>query len=215
MTTNAFPSAKRRDGVGFWVVVFAFTVVMAFTTAPTPVWSLLARHDRFSSLTITIVFAAYAVAVALSLFLAGHLSDSYGRRPVVALGLTLNVLSAAVFIARPELAGLLLARILSGLGVGVVTATATAWLAELDARRPMHNQRRAQIIAAAANLGGLGLGGLIAGVLAQWAGHALTLPFLVPGALIVCSLLALSLAPETREPPAPARPLLPCSVPPR
>jgi MFS family permease len=100
MTNTSLPSTSRSDrGVSFWVVAFAFTVVMAFTTAPTPLWSLFAQHDRFPSLTITIVFAAYAVAVALSLFLAGHLSDWYGRRRVVALGLALNVLAALVFMA--------------------------------------------------------------------------------------------------------------------
>ncbi len=201
MTNTASPSSSRFS---FWVVAFAFTVVMAFTTAPTPLWSLFAEHDRFSSLTITIVFATYAAAVALSLFLAGHLSDWYGRRRVVALGLALNVLAATVFIVWPALSGLLVARVVSGLGVGAVTATATAWLVELDAaRRRTSSTRSAQMIAAAANLGGLGIGGLTAGVIAQWVGHALTLPFLVLGGLIVVALLAISAAPETRRPSSP------------
>ena len=205
MINSVSPSTSRRDGrLWFWFVAFAFTVVMAFTTAPTPLWSLFAEHDHFSSLTITIVFAAYAVAVALSLFFAGHLSDWYGRRRVIAVGMALNGLAALVFLAWPKVPGLLLARVLSGLGVGVVTATATVWLAELDAaRRPTHSPRRAQIIATAANLGGLGLGGLIAGVLAQWAGHALTLPFLVLGGVMVLALLAVSFVPETHRPSSP------------
>ena len=91
---------------------------MAFTTAPTPLWSLFAQHDRFSSLTITIVFAAYAVAVALSLFLAGHLSDWYGRRQVVAGGLALNVIAAVVFVVWPELPGLFVARVPAGSASG-------------------------------------------------------------------------------------------------
>jgi MFS family permease len=135
------------------------------------------------------------------------------------VGLALNVLAALVFVVWPELPGLLLARVVSGLGVGVVTATATAtvWLAELDAaRRPTHSPRRAQIIAAAANLGGLGLGGLIAGVLAQWAGHPLTLPFLALGGLTVLALIAISLVPETHMPAAPRQHYRPqrVSVPP-
>ena len=80
---------------------------MAFTTVPTPLWSLFAQRDGFSSLTITLVFAAYAVAVALSLFLAGHLSDWYGRRRVLAPALALNVLAGVVFVAWPALPGLL------------------------------------------------------------------------------------------------------------
>ena len=79
-------------------------------------------------------------------------------------------------------AGLLVARVVSGLGVGAVTATATAWLVELDAaRRPHASGASPDRSATAANLGGLGLGGLIAGVLAQWVGHALTLPVPRPG----------------------------------
>jgi MFS family permease len=218
MTKTSPSSTIRRDsGVSFWVVAFAFTVVMAFTTAPTPLWSLFGEHDHFSSLTITIVFAAYAAAVALSLFLAGHLSDWYGRRRVVALGLVLNVIAAVVFIVWPELSGLLAARVVSGLGVGAVTATATAWLVELDAsRRATPTPRHAQMIAGAANLGGLGLGGFIAGVLAQWAGHALTLPFLVLGGLIVVAIVAIGAAPETRNPSSRRPPYRPqrVSVPP-
>ena len=188
-----------RYGFGFWAVAFAFTALMAFTTVPTPLWSLFAQRDHFSSLTITVAFAVYAVAVALSLFLAGHLSDFYGRRRVLVPALALNVSRRSVFVAWPALPGLLVARVLSGLGVGAVTATATVWLAELDSRRrPRAGAHRAQIIGTAANLGGLGLGGLIAGVLAQWVGHALTLPFLVLVGALLIGLIAISLAPETR-----------------
>jgi MFS family permease len=218
MTNPPPPSSSlRRSGLSFWTVAVAFTVVMAFTTAPTPLWSLFAQHDRFSSLTITLVFAAYAVAVALSLFLAGHLSDWYGRRRMVGCGLALNLVAAVVFVAWPELPGLFVARVVSGLGVGVVTATATAWLAELDvARQPKPSGGRAQIVAAAANLGGLGLGGLVAGVLAQAAGHPLTLPFLVLGGLMALALLAISFAPETHTSPVVRPPYRPqrVSVPP-
>ena len=132
---------------------------------------------------------------------------------MVGLGLALNVLAALIFLVWPELPGLLLARVSSGLGVGLVTATATIWLAELDgARRSTHTQRRAQTIAAAVNLGGLGLGGLVAGVLAQWAGHALTLPFLVLGGLTVLALVAISLVTETHRPSSPRPPYRPQRV---
>ena len=190
---------EGRGGLGFWAVAFAFTAAMAFTTVPTPLWSLYAQRDHFSSLTVTLVFAAYAVAVALSLFLAGHLSDSYGRRRVLAPAIALNIVAGVVFVTWPELPGLLLARLLSGLGIGAVTATATAWLTELDAaRRPNDSSTRSQAVAIAANLGGLGLGGLISGVLAQLAGSPLGLPFIVLlGALLIAE-IGLFAAPETR-----------------
>ena len=193
--TDFTPASQvGRNRFGFWVVAFAFAIAMAFTTAPTPLWSLYAQRDRLSSLTVTIVFAAYALAVALSLFLAGHLSDSHGRRRVLMPALALEILAALAFLIWPSLPGLLLARVLSGLGVGAVTATAMAWLAELRGA----GSRRAQIVATSANLGGLGVGGLISGALAQWAGHALRLPFVVFIAALLLAWGALLVAPETR-----------------
>jgi MFS family permease len=197
MARAGLPSASRagRSGFGFWAVALAFAIAMAFTTVPTPLWSLYARRDRFSSLTVTIVFAVYALAVALSLFLAGHLSDWHGRRCVLMPALAFEILAGVVFVVWPSLAGLLLARVLSGLGVGAVTATATAWLAELGGA----DSRRAQVVATGANLGGLGLGGLISGVLAEWAGNALRVPFVVLIVALLLAWVALLAAPETRR----------------
>jgi len=184
---------------GFWAVALSFTTAMAFTTVPTPLWSLYAQRDRFSSFTVTIAFAAYAVAVALSLFFAGHLSDWHGRRRVLMPALALEILASLLFLVWPSLTGLLVARVLSGLGIGVVTATATAWLSELHGP----GSRHAQNVATAANLGGLGLGALISGALAQWAGDALRLPFLLFTAALSVAWLALLAAAETRAPRSP------------
>jgi MFS family permease len=218
LALNDPKSDRIRYGLGIWSVAFAFTALMAFTTVPTPLWSLFARRDGFSSLTITVAFAAYAVAVAISLVLAGHLSDVYGRRRLLVPALALNVVAGLVFVAWPALPGLLVARVLSGLGVGAATATATVWLAELEARRhPRTDGHRAQIISTAANLGGLGLGGLIAGALAEWVGHALTLPFIVFVGALLIGLVAVAVAPETRMAASPRPRYRPqhVSVPPR
>jgi MFS family permease len=110
--------------------------------------------------------------------------------------LALEVVASVVLLAWPSLPGLVLARVLSGLGVGAVTATAMAWIAELGRAR----SRRAQVVATGANLGGLGLGGLISGVLAQWASPSLRVPFVVFTAALVLAWLALLGAPETRRP---------------
>jgi MFS family permease len=119
MTHTGFQT--RRPGVAFWAVVLAFTTAMAFTTVPTPLWSLYAQRDRFSSLTVTVAFAVYALAVALSLFLAGDVFDWYGRRRVLMAALALEIVAALVFLAWPALG--LVARVLSGLAVGAITAT--------------------------------------------------------------------------------------------
>jgi MFS family permease len=80
MTATPIPAAHtaspaERGGFAFGAVALVFTIVMAFTTVPTPLWPLFAQRDGLSSLMVTVVFAVYALAVALSLFLVGHLSD--------------------------------------------------------------------------------------------------------------------------------------------
>jgi MFS family permease len=198
---NSNPARYRK---GFWAIAFAFTVALGFTTVPAPLWSLYRQQDHFSSFTVTVVFAAYGMGVALSLFLAGHLSDWHGRRRLMVPALSLNLISGVIFLTSTGVAGLTIARVLSGLGVGAVTATATAWISELHAHeRPGADSRRAEVVSTAANLGGLGLGAIVSGAIAQWGGSPLTLPYVV---FIAAQLLALGfvfVAPETRSPADP------------
>jgi MFS family permease len=191
---------------GFWAVAFALMVVMAYSAFPTPLYGLYAARDGFGALTITAVFAAYAVGVTISLFLVGHLSDVHGRKRVLLPGLALAALTAVSFVVWRDVAGLLVARLLNGLAVGAVTATATAWIAELHAgARPDTNPRRAEIVAVAANVGGIGSGALIAGVLAQWVESPLTVPYLVGLAALLLAGALVAATPETR-PAADPRP---------
>jgi hypothetical protein len=63
----------------------------------------------------------------------------------------------------------------------------------------------ARNIGTAVSVGGLGIGPLIAGCLAQWASRPLTLPYLLFIALGVVALIGLATAPETGAPaPAPS-----------
>ncbi|MDQ8043202.1 MAG: MFS transporter [Solirubrobacteraceae bacterium] len=209
-------SASRtgpRHAAGFWAVSYAFLVVMAFSAIPTPLYALYRARDGFSSLTITLIFSAYAVGVVTSLFLAGHLSDRHGRRRWMVPAILLNIVSAAIFLTWSALPGLLLARFVGGLGVGIITATATAWIGELHAAsRPGATPRRAQTVATAANLGGLGLGPLVGGVLSQWVGGPLTTPYVVALVALVVALVAVLASPETRDAVRPALPYRPQSI---
>jgi MFS family permease len=88
--------------------------------------------------------------------------------------------------------------VISGISVGMLAATATAYINELhSAARPGAGRTRSELVATAANLGGIGLGPLLAGLLAQYAGHALVIPYLVSEALMLAGAVALAFAPET------------------
>ncbi|WP_203454047.1 MFS transporter [Jiangella aurantiaca] len=185
-------------GTGFWLTAYAFAVTMAFSAVPTPLYVDYQHRDHFSAATVTVVFAVYALGVVASLLLVGHVSDRFGRRRVLVPAVLVSVLAGFVFLDWPTLPGLLLARVLQGLSVGAITATATVHLAELHrAARPEAGRRRAEIVAVAANLGGIGLGPLVSGLLADVAADPLRLPYLVVSVLLVLAAIGLSLVPET------------------
>jgi MFS family permease len=183
---------------------------MGFSAVPTPLYVLYQRRDHFSTLMVTVVYAVYAVGVIASLFLGGHISDWAGRKRVFVPALLVNVLSAVIFVLAPSLPGLLVARVISGVSVGLTTATATAYLHELHAgsraRGGSGSARRGQIVATAANLGGIGVGPLIAGLLAQYAPQPLRLSYYVFGIALIILAVLVAVSPETttRMNPMPA-----------
>jgi MFS family permease len=195
---------RRHHSIGFWVAALAFLLNMAFSAVPTPLYVLYQQRDGISNLMVTVVYAVYAIGVVGSLFLGGHLSDWVGRRRVFVPALLANAASAVVFIVDPSLAGLIVARIISGVSVGLTTATATSYLAELHASaRPAASQRRAEAVATAANIGGIGFGPLAAGLLAQYAPSPLVLPYAVFAVALTAVALAVALSPETVRRPHP------------
>ncbi|WP_232050300.1 MFS transporter [Actinoplanes sp. OR16] len=188
---NASPA---RLHTGFWSVALAFLIAMAFSTVPTPLYPLYG----FSPFIVTVVFATYAVGVVISLLLAGHISDRVGRKTILIPALALELIAAALFLTSSSLPVLLAARFVSGLGVGMITATATAHLAELHAaHRPGASRQRFEVVSTAANSGGLGLGTLVAGLLAQFVYAPLRTPYLVFAGLLALSIVAVAFTPET------------------
>ncbi|MDG4781922.1 MFS transporter [Micromonospora sp. WMMD961] len=140
------------------------------------------------------------MGVVISLLLAGHVSDWVGRKRILIPALALELVAAALFLGDQSLPVLLVARLVSGLGIGMITATATAYLQELHAaHRPGSSRQRFEMVSTAANIGGLGVGALVAGVLAQYVDAPLRTPYLVFAVLLAASIVAVALTPETVE----------------
>jgi MFS family permease len=179
--------------VAFWLLAFVFTATMLGTTLPTPLYVIYQAQWHFSAFMVTVIFAVYAATVLATLLFAGRSSDQAGRRPVLAVALGAAALSTLAFIFAPDEGVLLVGRILSGIAAGLMTGTATATLTELSPARG----RRSSLVATAANMGGLGLGPLFAGLLAQFAPHPTTLVFEVYLAVLAAAALCLWFVPET------------------
>lgn len=177
-----------------WLVAIAFTVTMLGTTLPTPLYVLYQQRLGFSTLVGTVIFAAYAVGVMTALLLFGRISDVVGRRRTLIAALACAMASAVVFLMADDVALLLVGRVLSGVSAGLFTGTATATLLDLAAEDG-HDQ--ATMLATVANMGGLGLGPLLSGLLAQLAPAPLVLPYAVHLGLLALVGVGIWRVPET------------------
>jgi hypothetical protein len=107
-----------------------------------------------------------------------------------------------LFLLWPEVPGLMIARFVNGVGVGMLTATATAYLSELRAvARPDEGASTSGTVASVVNIGGLATGTLVSGVFAQFVVAPLVVPYAVFLALLVVAAVAVAFVPETVDRP--------------
>jgi sugar transport protein len=192
-----------RARAGFWAVAFAFLIVMAFATLPSPLYGLYRVRDGLSPFTITIVYAIWAAGTIAALIAVPFIAARIGRRGVMFAAVATMMVAAAELAAWKALPGLLLGRLLTGFAVGMAAGTAISYLIELRLRAdPTASPGLARTIGTSVNVGALGLGPLVAGCLAAWAGHPLTLSYLVWIALGAVALVGLTAAPKTEAPVA-------------
>jgi predicted MFS family arabinose efflux permease len=194
---------RRRGGSGFWAVAYAFLIVMAFATMPSPLYGLYRTRDNLSAFTITVVFAIFAAGTIAALRADSLIAARIGRRAVMIAAVATMMVAAGLLALWKDLPGLLIGRLLTGVADGLAAGTAIVYLIELRVRAdPTASVPRAQIVGTSISVGALGIGPLIAGFLAQWARWPLTLPYVVFIGLGAIGLIGLATAPETRAPAA-------------
>ena len=200
-TATAPAAQRRRHRSGFWAVAFAFLIVMAVATLPSPLYGLYRARDHLSALTITVVFAIFAGSTIATLQRDSSLAARVGRRGMMLGSVATMMVAMGVLAAWKDLPGLLIGRLLTGVPVGLAAGTAVTYLVELRLRAdPNASATRARTIGTSITVGALGVGPLIAGGLAQWVAQPLTVPYLVFIALGVVALAGLWTAPETGSP---------------
>ena len=161
---------KSRAGAVAYVIGAAFLG----STIVTPLYALYRREFGFSEITLTLIYAVYVLGNLGALLIFGRFSDQVGRRRVALPAFGVAFVSALLFFFAAGTAWLFAARLLSGLAVGVISGTSTAWLAELFGPE---RRNSATLLATSANLLGAAAGPLLGGLLAEYAPRPLQLPF--------------------------------------
>lgn len=200
-TGKSSPVDSAKTGPrGFWLVAAVFAVVQLGGTLPIPLYVIWQPRFGFNAGVLTLIFAVYAVGTLLALVLLSPLSDQLGRRPALIAAVLLSASSTGVFLVAGSTGALLGARFVSGLASGLVAPTGTAALQELE---PHGRSWRASLTATASNLGGLGLGALCAGIVAEYGHNPTKLVFWLYLALLLPTLVSIFAVTETvRRPKA-------------
>lgn len=193
-------SLNRR--VSIWVVSTQLMLMFSLSTLPTPLYASYATQFHISSLTLTIIFAAYTIGTLSTLFFLGRLSDQIGRRKTSLAAISLAVLAALAFIFVKDTEMLFAARVTTGLATGLSAGTAIAWIRDLygSAEEKSASQR-----AVSFNIFGLGFGPLFSGILAAFAPAPTKLVYVLFIALLFILALGIFLAKETVQKPRPVK----------
>lgn len=190
---------SRERRLPFALTALTFGLLTTGGTIPIPLYALWSKDFGFGPETITWIFAIYVVGTLLALVFFGGLSDQLGRKPLAVAALAITVVSTLLFVVAANVPMLLIARFLSGVGVGLVTSAATAALAELYAGE---NAAYPAMVSTLANMGGLGLGPLAAGIFAEYLPSPARLIFVVFGvAVLIITVAYLVAVPESNPRP--------------
>jgi MFS family permease len=192
--------ARRRTWVGLLTV---FALVTAGTTLPSPLFGLYQRQLGLSSLDLTVLYAIYTGGVIGALALLAGPGRSMSTRARLGYALLLSAAADVVFLLTTQFSVLIIARVLSGLGAGLVTGAATAAIITLGGQ---HRRERFAAIAVAVNMGGFAFGTVLCGVVAESGLAILQMPYLAHLVLVVLAAPALRWLPRDAEHGAGQRP---------
>ena len=187
-------SATGRLGSSqaLWLKGLVLVTFLAASSVPSPLYALYRASWGFSPVMLTVVFASYAFAMLLALTVFGALSDYRGRREVVLIALALEIIAVVLFWRADSVEWLLAARILQGAATGIATSALGAGLVDL-------HRERGSLINSVAPMVGLGVGGLGASILVQFAPAPTQLVFELLLAAFVLQLIASFFLPETTQ----------------
>lgn len=184
------------------LLFFTLVVIMLGFGMVIPILPFYIEHFGASGSALGMLMAVYALMQFIFAPVWGRLSDRYGRKPILMLGVLGNAASQLFFGLSTQLWMLFVARALAGILSSATLPTAMAYVG--DSTSDEERGGGMGILGAAMGVGmviGPGLGGWLAE-------RSLPLPFFVAAALSTVALLLIalilpeSLPPEAREPVA-------------
>ncbi|HUB99935.1 MAG TPA: MFS transporter [Solirubrobacterales bacterium] len=202
----AAPRSDRLAGVSFAAL---FLVTFCGLVAVGSVLPVLPRYVRgpigAGDIAVGVVVGCYAITGLLLRPVAGRLADRWGRKPTVLIGSLL--IAASGFLLLPELglAGLIVARLVVGVGEGALYTAGSAWIVDMS---PAARRGRILGLYGLAVWGGLSVGPLIGQLLLDQSGYDAVWIFAGALPLVGTAIVALIRDPFKPHPHAEPHPLI-------
>ncbi|MFC6180439.1 MFS transporter [Lactiplantibacillus daowaiensis] len=175
----------RQTKRAIFILIFSEFLVCLGISLVIPVMPFIKNELHLTATDMGIMNALFALAQFVASPIIGRLSDKIGRKPVLATGLFLYMVSEVLFALTNQLWVFNISRLVGGLSAAMVVPTAMALASDITTKR-----QRAKVIGwlSAAFSGGLILGPGIGGILA---GISYKTPFWVAGTLGLISAIVL------------------------
>jgi MFS family permease len=177
----------------FWAYAATYAMFMFAAAAPTPLYGVYAQRFGFSPLTLTVIFAVYAIVLLGALLVVGRLSDHLGRKPVILASVAVEIVAMLAFISASSTATLLIGRVLQGVATGAALGALSAGIIEFGSAV---SAGTAPMVTSSSPSFGLAAGAVVAGALVQYAPAPLTLVYWVMTAAFIAAGLFVATAPE-------------------
>lgn len=176
---------QRTTRRAIFILVFSEFLVCLGISLVIPVMPFIKNELHLTATDMGIMTSLFALTQFIASPIIGRVSDQFGRKPVLVIGLFLYMLSEFLFAITNYLWMFDISRIVGGLSAAMVVPTAMAMAADITTKR-----QRAKVIGwlSAAFSGGLILGPGLGGLLAKIDYKA---PFWVAGVLGLLSMFAM------------------------
>ncbi|MGP9570454.1 MFS transporter [Halomonas sp. AOP5-CZ2-32] len=109
-------------------LAFALCMITAGVNLQAPLYDALAARNGLGVGATTIAFACYVAGIVPVLLGLNGLAGRVGRKPLIVIALLLSLLATAITLMAPSLLGLGIARFLLGVGMGLTSAVAPAYM---------------------------------------------------------------------------------------
>ncbi|WP_394619923.1 MFS transporter [Lentzea sp. JNUCC 0626] len=193
------PAATARRpllsrGAGFAGISAAMVAILVAAGAPTPLLPVYQHEWGFAPWVLTLAFGIYAFSLLVSILVIGSLSDHVGRRPLMLAALGVDLVAMLMFLFAPSIGWVIAARVVQGVATGAASAALSAAVVELA---PEKFKKLGAQMTSMAPLGGLAIGALFAGVLAEFSSNAAFDVWLVLAVVMAAGTLFAYFTPET------------------